>query len=146
MDDATKDADEERPRPSVSLKIPAYWLVLQAAILVVGLAVFTLRPGVAAERFTSMLAGIAIAAVLVTAARGLLRCAPLGHIVGVGIYALESLAFGMSLIQGRGGVWQAVQLALAVTMLILLFVKPSRDSINRTSNSQTEGGLPTYIA
>lgn len=140
------EAAEARPKAAITLKVPAYWLIVQAVILVAGLAVYSLRPGVVAERFTGMLSGIAIAAVLVTAARGLLRCAPLGHIVAVAIFALESLAFALSLLQGRGGPWQAVQLSVAVVMLALLFVRPSRDSISRPTNSQTEGGMPTYIA
>ncbi|RIK05239.1 MAG: hypothetical protein DCC49_12805 [Acidobacteria bacterium] len=140
------EAADARRRAAVTLMIPAFWLILQAVILVVGLAVFSLRPGVVAERFTGMLAGLAIAAVLVTAARGLLRCAPLGHIVAVAIFALESLAFALSLLQGRGGAWQTIQLVIALAMLALLFVRPSRDSISRSTNSQTEGEMPTYIA
>lgn len=143
--DAT-DATDVMPRTVITLKIPAYWLVLQALILLVGLAVFSFRPGVVAERFTGMLSGVAIAAVLVTVARGLLRSAPLGHMVAVAIFALESLAFALSILQGRGGLWQAVQLLVAVVMLILLFVKSSRESISRLANSRTKDGMPTYLA
>lgn len=130
----------------ITLLIPAIWLALQAIILVASLAIFTFRPGLVAQRFAGLLAGIAIAAVFLVVSKGLLRGAVLGHIVAVSIYSLESLAFGVSLVQGRGGVWQAIQLVIALVMLGLLFSRSTRLAIGHLADSETNHEPPTYTS
>lgn len=115
----------------LTLLIPAGWLLLQATILVVALAVFTFRPGLLAERFPAFMAGLFIAAVFATVARALAQGRGAGHIAAVLIFVFEGVAFVASLVSGRGGAWAGIQLGFAVAMLVLLFVRPTRDEVSR---------------
>lgn len=132
------DADLEDLTPSrdpivrvPTLLIPAVWLAIQGLILLVGLAYFTFRPGVLAERFPGFMAGAVMAAILLGTAWSLARGRTAAHIAAVLLFFLEAMAFIASLARGSGGSWALVQLGLCLVMLLLLLSRPTRRAINR---------------